>query len=447
MIGWGQRMRVLKRLIPDEAGNFGIITALVMVPLIGAAGLAIDFGRALDLKSELAAAADAAAVGAVAEKSKAVAQAMAAGNGTVSLDAAEARKLFFGQISANSVDVPVDVTIQLQKTNEVITSRVTYSAVLPTTFMQILGKKDIIVSDAATAQYQTPSFLDFYMLLDNTPSMGVGATPADIKKLVAATVKGTDGKGKDANCAFACHIVSTTGVVNYNSYYYLAKSIGATIRIDVVADAVAALMKTATDTQMVAGQFRMSAYTFGKTALDAQLYTVATPTTNFASVSTATEAIELMSIPSHDYPNNQTNYDDAIQKINGKITSTGGGTSSSDRQPLVFLVADGVGDAAKSSCQKKLASGPRCMEPINTKYCDTLKARGIKIAVLYTTYVPLDENDFYNQWIKPFQAEIPNKMKACATDGYYFEVTPTQGIAEAMQTLFRKIVSTPRLTG
>ncbi|AYD01105.1 membrane protein [Neorhizobium sp. NCHU2750] len=433
----------------DESANFGMLTAIVMVPLIGAAGLAIDFGRALELKTELAAAADAAAVGAVAEKSTAVTQAMAAGNGTVSLDDAEARKLFFGQVSANSIDAPVNVAIQLQKVNNIITSRVTYTATLPTTFMQVLGKTEITVSNVATAQYQTPSFLDFYMLLDNTPSMGVGATPDDIKKLVAATVKGTDGKGKDGSCAFACHIVSTTGVVDYNSYYYLAKSIGATIRIDVVADAVSALMKTATDSQLVSGQFRMAAYTFGKTALDAQLYTVANPTTDFASVSKATEAIELMSIPSHDYPNNQTNYDDALQKINSKITSTGGGTSVSDRQAIVFLVADGVGDAARSSCQKKLdntSSGPRCMEPINTQYCDTLKARGIKIAVLYTTYVPLTDNSFYNTWIKPFQSEIPTKMQACATEGYYFEVSPTEGIADAMKALFRKIVATPRIT-
>jgi hypothetical protein len=86
------------------------------------------------------------------------------------------------------------------------------------------------------------------------------------------------------------------------------------------------------------------------------------------------------------------------------------------------------------------------MEPLNTHFCDVLKTRGVKIAVLYTTYLPLETNDFYKTWIKPFQAEIPNKMKACATDGYYFEVTPSDGIAEAMDMLFRKIVTAPRLT-
>ncbi len=435
----------MRRFWNDRRGNFGVMTALLLVPLCGAAGLAVDFGRALSVKSELAAAADAAAVGAIAEKSKAVAQALAIqGDGSVTLDKSEARALFFGQIPPDLSDVPVDVDIVLTKTNGVITSRVAYKAAMPTTIMRVLGRNEVNVSDTVTAQYQTPSFLDFYMLLDNTPSMGVGATPADVAKLRAATANGRGGADKD--CAFACHIVSESGVEDTGSYYYLAKSIGATIRIDVVADAVAALMSTAKVTQTVTGQFRMSAYTFGKTALDAGLYTVATPTTDFDSVSKATSKIELMSIPSHSYPNNQTDYNAALSGIGDKIKSTGGGTSSADRQAIVFLVADGVGDAARSNCTKKLASGPRCMEPLDSQYCDTLKARGIKVAVLYTTYLPLPENSFYKSWIAPFQTEIPNKMKACASTGYYFEVTPTQGISDAMNALFHRIVSTPRIT-
>jgi Flp pilus assembly protein TadG len=435
----------MRRFWKDRRGNFGVMTALLLVPLCGAAGLVIDFSRALSVKEELSGAADAAAVGAIAEKSKAFAQALAlSGDGSITLDGTEARSLFFGQVSSDLDDVPVKVTIRITKTAGIISSSVDFTATLPTTFMRVLGQDVISVSHVATAQYQTPSFLDFYMLLDNTPSMGVGATPADVTKLRAATINGRNGADKD--CAFACHIVSETGVEDTGSYYYLAKKIGATIRIDVVANAVSALMTTAKQTQTVTGQFRMSAYTFGKTALDAGLYTVATPTTDFDSVGRATSKIELMSIPSHNYPNNQTDYNAALTGIGEKIKATGGGTSSADRQAIVFMVADGVGDAARSNCTKKLASGPRCMEPINTAYCDTLKARGIKIAVLYTTYLPLPENSFYNSWIAPFQAEIPNKMKTCASSGYYFEVSPTQGISDAMNTLFRKIVSTPRLT-
>jgi hypothetical protein len=37
-------------------------------------------------------------------------------------------------------------------------------------------------------------------------------------------------------------------------------------------------------------------------------------------------------------------------------------------------------------------------------------------------------------------------MKACASEGLYFEVSPTQGIADAMTALFQKVVQQARLT-
>jgi hypothetical protein len=37
-------------------------------------------------------------------------------------------------------------------------------------------------------------------------------------------------------------------------------------------------------------------------------------------------------------------------------------------------------------------------------------------------------------------------MQSCASPGLYFEVSPTQGIAEAMKALFQKAVAQARLT-
>ena len=37
-------------------------------------------------------------------------------------------------------------------------------------------------------------------------------------------------------------------------------------------------------------------------------------------------------------------------------------------------------------------------------------------------------------------------MKDCASDGFYFEVSPTQGISDAMTALFQKAVLQARLT-
>ncbi|MNL83838.1 hypothetical protein D3C87_2116020 [compost metagenome] len=66
--------------------------------------------------------------------------------------------------------------------------------------------------------------------------------------------------------------------------------------------------------------------------------------------------------------------------------------------------------------------------------------------MLYTTYLPLPSDNWYNTWIKPFQSEIPKKMEACASPGLFFEVNPSQGISEAMAALFQRIVSKAHLS-
>ncbi|AXV17773.1 hypothetical protein CYG48_18370 (plasmid) [Neorhizobium sp. SOG26] len=56
---------MLRHFIRDRSGNFGIVSALLMMPLVGVAGLAIDVADALTLKTELQDAADSAALGCV----------------------------------------------------------------------------------------------------------------------------------------------------------------------------------------------------------------------------------------------------------------------------------------------------------------------------------------------------------------------------------------------
>jgi len=427
-----------RRILSDRQGNFGILTALIMVPLLGCAGMAIDFTNALRIRSQLMDAADSAALGAITEQSKGVAAAIKmSADGDVPVANADGRELFLSQSSDSFLQAPVDVAVTVNKKGNNLSSAVHFSAAVPTTFLRIIGHDAITVSGTATAVYQTESFTDFYMLLDNTPSMGVGATPGDVAKMVAAT---------SDKCAFACHIVNN-GVDDKNSYYNLARKIGATIRIDVVAKATAALMDEAVATQKYANQFRIAAYTFGEAATDVKLFTVSKLTSDLNTLKKATANIKLMSIPKQNFnEDQQTSFDDALTKISAEIDDPGDGSSTASREKVIFFVADGVGDSEKpKGCTKKL-TGNRCQEPIDTKYCDALKQRGIRIAVLYTTYLPLPDNGWYRDWISPFQNEIGTKMKECASDGLYFEVSPTEGIEAAMKALFLKTVKSPRLS-
>jgi hypothetical protein len=66
--------------------------------------------------------------------------------------------------------------------------------------------------------------------------------------------------------------------------------------------------------------------------------------------------------------------------------------------------------------------------------------------VLYTTYLPLPTNSWYNTWIAPFASSISQKMASCASPGLFFEVSPSQGVSDAMTALFRQSINSVRLT-
>lgn len=411
------------------------MTAALLVPLVGVAGFAIDLTDAMVAKNQLQGAADAAALGAVSEKSVATAQAMTmSGNGDIDSGAADAEKVFSAQLAAATGFSIESTSSRVFRQDNQLMATFTYSASVPTTLLRVLGKNEFKIAGQATAVFQTETFRDFYLLLDNTPSMGVAATTADINKMVS-----------NASCAFACHI-NNNGVEDPNDNYHLAKRLGVTIRIDVVAKATAALMDTAVSVRKSANQFRMAVYTFGKKAEDTRLLEVSSLTSNLNDAKAKASMIELMTIPWQNYKDDtQTSFDTAFANIADKMGTAGTGLTAASPEKILFFVSDGVGDSIKPTYCTKMLTGSRCQEPIDTRACTALKDKGYKIAALYTTYLPLPTDGWYNQWIRPFQSEIATKMEECATPGYFFEVSPSQGITEAMNTLFLKIVSTPRL--
>jgi hypothetical protein len=233
-----------------------------------------------------------------------------------------------------------------------------------------------------------------------------------------------------------------------NDYYHKAKQLGVKMRIDVVRSATQQLMDTATASETLNNQFRAAIYTFGSSCTNPGLSTVKALTSSLSDAKAAAANIDLMTIPYQGYNNDQcTNFDTALTGMNSAISTPGSGTTASSPLKYLFFVSDGVNDANNpTSCSKPLTGGTRCQEPIDVSFCTTIKNRGIKIAVLYTTYLPLPTNAWYNTWIAPFQSEIGTKMKQCASPDLYFEVSPSQGISEAMNALFKKALAQAHLT-
>lgn len=426
----------LSQLLRDRAGNFGILFALIGSVTMVAIGAALDFSDALMVRTELQEAADSAAVGALAEQSVGVIAALTKGTtGVVEEAKTDARNLFATNLDPRYAKYLTKLDVDVKRNGAVISSTVTFQAQIPTTFLNIIGKRKIAVAGNATGQYVPASYIDFYLMLDNSPSMGLGATDTDIALLE---------KNTSDTCAFACHIEGST-----NDYYALAKKLGVVTRIQLVSKAAQAMMATAAKTRKYADQYRMEVYSMGAKATALQLTKVYSMSEDLTQAQTKTNTIDLMTIPYQGYDDDQQT--DMLTNLTSleKTMGTGGsGMSAKDRQKVLFLVSDGVEDANRpKGCLKKLSGTTRCQAPIDYSVCSKIKAAGVRIAVLYTTYKPITKNSWYNTWIKPFQSEIATNMKSCATEGLFFEVTPSQGITEAMNALFLKVVNMPRLDG
>jgi hypothetical protein len=363
------------------------------------------------------------------------------GDGAIPAGVADATKLFIGNMSDVTGYTLNNATPTMTKTGGTITSKIEFSADIPTMFMSVVGKSKMTLTGQSTATASMPLYIDFYLLLDNSPSMGVGATPADVATMVANTPD---------KCAFACHDVNDN-----KNYYKLAKQLGVTTRIDVLRSATESLMDTAKATQTYSSQFRMAIYDFGASAATTTLRALFSLSSSLSSAKAAAGNIDLMTVQGQNQNKDQdTNFTDIFPLMNAAISAPGAGTSGAP-QKYLFFVSDGVADEDNAACLKPKTSGSRCMSPINPALCTAIKARGIKVAVLYTTYLALPTNAWYNSWIAPFNAgpygpspnsEIAQNMQSCASPGLYFEVSPTQGIAEAMNTLFKKAVADARIS-
>jgi Flp pilus assembly protein TadG len=412
----------------SRGGNVAIIFALTLMPIVFLIGMVINYSEASQKQVILDAAADAAALAAVDYQA-------------MTQSASAAQTIAQNVFNAQTANIPgltnTNLTVTVQNSGLGRTALISYQAQSTNVFPGIF-KNAWSISGSSQAASAIPPNIDFYLLLDNSPSMAIAATTDGITTMVNAT-------SSQGGCAFACHesdpAADSLGNPGGVDNYALAQQLGVTTRIAVLASATQQLMTTATQTQtLYNNQYRMAVYTFST-----GLQTVATLTSNLSSVQTQAGSIDVIEVyknnwltSSNNNSDTDTNFDAALNGINSIMPNPGTGTQTSTPQEVLFLVSDGVED--------EMVNGGRQQSVLNTNLCTTIKNRGIRIAVLYTTYLPLPTNSWYNTYIAPFQANIAPTMESCASPGLYFEVSPSQGIPEAMTQLFQQAVQTARLT-
>jgi len=197
--------RLAARLKGDQRGGALMITAFSLIPLTFVVGFGVDYSRAKALQTHLNAAADAAALAAVAPSLILQSNSEAT---------TAARAMFNAQASLLNgyQDLQVTPTITDGTSGSggalgyLRKATVSYTVKSVNMFGSILGVGTLTVSGTSSASAAQPPNVDFYLAMDNSPSMLLPATSDGVSKIIAATKTSENPDG----CAFACHAMLPT---------------------------------------------------------------------------------------------------------------------------------------------------------------------------------------------------------------------------------------------
>jgi len=444
---------LLTRLRSDSRGNALILFVFAMIPLLFATGMAIDYSRAARLRTKLDAIADAAALAAVTPSmmrsppanAGAVASqfwySQAQAMSGILYDRSHALATTSTSSSYSIDDGTLHVTVTDTNTAGLTrTVTVSYTVSSPNFFGGLLGKASLVIGGTATATSTNNPNIDFYLLLDVSGSMAFPSTSVGLSQFTSLT----------GGCAFACHssndLTARAADGTMKDYYGVAKSYNIPLRIDEEGVAVQNLMSVATTTAAQKNvQYRMSLSSFSRAG---QFSNFAPLTSNLSAAGTSARTITISQYYKNNCPtsticNNDedTAASEALTGINTLMPTPGGGTSAAGDKPqqILFIVTDGMRDENRPGGRPEVA--------IDSSLCTTIKNRNIRIAIIYTEYLPASLSDTWSKNnVAPYLSTLEPALQACASPGLFSKVTTDQDISAAIADLFKTAVATARLS-
>lgn len=198
----------LSRFRRDKRGNVAIIFTVAAIPLISAIGCAVDYSLATRMKAKLQSAADAASIAALSQKSPGfLAASVMTGNGSVTNGVTDANNVFDANMNGITGYQNLVRTSTVTKTGIKLTASVTFTADVPVTFLKVIGYQKLSVTGLSSSAATLPPYLDFYLTLDVSGSMGLPSTPAEQERLGRINpdnwVQYRTASG--VSCTLACH--------------------------------------------------------------------------------------------------------------------------------------------------------------------------------------------------------------------------------------------------
>ncbi len=483
-------MRLHWKSLRGRAGNVAMIFALVLPVLVLAAGGAIDFTNASLRRAQLQQAADAAATAAIARYSPGyeAANLLTAGGpvpdavtslntmGVFNANWSTAKDVTLPTVTGNACS---GSTIVCRQGANVYSSLVVKATFIPY-FLGIAslvpgfqGIKTIPLTVNAQAVASTPTYVNYYILVDVSQSMGIAATATDMTSLYARVSDAGQGTGHEAGCVFGCHvpayvvccsgstqtiaipaacqkpaqtIPSSNEALAHNTLLdncgkpLFTSSIN--LRID---SAISAIQSTITQAQSQSGGYaniQIGLYEINHgPGSGSYITTVSTPSSNYSALSAAAATIDLGDNNAGGY--GDTDFDDEIAAFASTLPANGNGATQSHPVNYVFIITDGLSDNSGNTANNHPTAA------FNANDCVALQ-KNATVGVINTTY-----NQIYNQndpnmglesnfasLVNPYLTAIQNNLKACTSGTtstswpYYFEASDGPALIAKLQQLF-----------
>jgi Flp pilus assembly protein TadG len=200
----------VSRFCRDRRGNVAIIFTVAAIPLISAIGCAVDYSLANRMKAKMQTAADAASIAALSQKSPGfIAASVMTGNGSVTDGVTDANNVFDANMNGITGYQNLVRSSTVTKTGIKLAASVTYTADVSTTFLKVIGYQQLTVTGVSNSAATLPPYLDFYLTLDVSGSMGLPSTAAEQTRL--SRLNPDNYRQYPTGCTLACHFSQQNG--------------------------------------------------------------------------------------------------------------------------------------------------------------------------------------------------------------------------------------------
>jgi len=510
-------MLKLNQFSRNEDGNISILFVFAVIPLILSVGLGIDYANANARESQLNGIADAAALSALtlpmvtnitpATVGPQNAQCASQGNTQIVAMCNRAVNFFNAQAAALTGIGSVTPTVTVTQNGINYVASVAYTTTSTNAFASILSQPTMTIGGTSQAKASAAPNIDYWMMIDTSPSMAIAATLDDINSLVVNT-------SAQSGCGFGCHeyspgsespalgnpvlnsthpvtwthldgktvttlkscvsgtVVDGKSVTTLNGAednFTLARCLGVTLRIDLVNYAVQDLL----------GSYAPAAATTNHATYQAALYTfdytyhelvgphtpgLVGPTSNLSALLQVAGNLNQLEIDHNGCLNSgcsapigngdqDTYFDQALSQLNTDMPNPGNGSPTGKPKEVLFIVSDAVPDTAYSRSNAFYVVGTNTGHDGANDWCTKIKQRNILIAFLYLVYNPLPTNDFYKNHVKaiaepayPAISPVYQAASDCATTGLFTAVNTGGDVDGAMKALFDKAATTAFLS-